>query len=258
MTPPANVDFDDRAHQSLTAQHERLGLARFPGSRQAQELDFTSSMQSMNLDEGHQSRDDPFVMFFFTSIAHTTFDPEWPIEPNWPAMVRGVRSSLGLSQAAFAERCGFGRASVERWETGQSAPLHGNALQLLSAIRPHLSGPLQAGQALNFAAAAVLPQLAQPTARYTGAQIKQMLRAGADDHTDLALNLLAALVDSHILVVVETGRDELDSLYIPLAGRLASEAHTPGWLPELREHAEVMTAKDRGLLLSLARRLARR
>ena len=39
-----------------------------------------------------------------------------------PQMLRAIRRSAGVSQAAVAEVCGVNRASVSRWESGTRHP----------------------------------------------------------------------------------------------------------------------------------------
>ena len=39
-----------------------------------------------------------------------------------PQMLRAIRRSAGVSQAAVAEVCGVDRASVSRWESGTRRP----------------------------------------------------------------------------------------------------------------------------------------
>jgi putative transcriptional regulator len=47
--------------------------------------------------------------------------------------VRAIRDRLGLSQAEFAHRFGFGLATVRNWEQGRRVP-HGPARILLKVI----------------------------------------------------------------------------------------------------------------------------
>ncbi|TQJ51839.1 hypothetical protein FBY26_3577 [Phycicoccus sp. SLBN-51] len=197
-----------------------------------------------------------FVGFFYTTVYHSDFDPDWPISTDWAAVMRGLRGSFGASQAEFAQSCEIGRATVERWEAAKTIPFRGDALQILSLIRPMLRTDLQAGQALNLAAAAVLPNLTRPTAEYSGADLAGFLRSGKHDHTYLAVGLLNALVSARILVPIHFADDALDDTYFPLAARLQKDSSLPGWASELIDNMRALRADDRRLVLSLAKRLA--
>jgi DNA-binding transcriptional regulator YiaG len=49
--------------------------------------------------------------------------------------IRRLRETLGLTQEEFAKKVGAGRATVARWESGQSKPtgLYSRALERLQA-----------------------------------------------------------------------------------------------------------------------------
>jgi transcriptional regulator with XRE-family HTH domain len=196
--------------------------------------------------------------FFYTTVRHTEFAPEWPITPDWAAVVRGLRGSLHLSQAQFATVCGLGRATVERWESRRTVPFRGDALQLLTLVKPHLDNPVQAGQALNAAAAVVLPKLTRPTARYTGRQLVALLKRANHDHTDLGRGLIGALLEAQILVAIEADGDELENTYLLLAGQVRADMAQPPWLVEMINDVQQLPNADRQLVASIARRLAGR
>lgn len=200
----------------------------------------------------------PFRSFYLSTVYHTEFDPDWPISTDWPAVVRGLRGSLHRSQAEFASLLHLGRATVERWETGRTQPYRGDAIEVLNIIRPKLETPVQAGQALNLAASAVLPHLTRPTAQYRGRNLTAHLRSPKGDHSDLARPLLRALVTARILVTIDPENDELDDLYFPLAGRahLAASPDAPTWSQAHLDHLHRMTSEDRQLVLEIAERLA--
>ena len=44
------------------------------------------------------------------------------VRPSRPLDVRAIRSRLGLSQKAFAQRFGFGERRVRAWESGRAIP----------------------------------------------------------------------------------------------------------------------------------------
>ena len=44
------------------------------------------------------------------------------VRPSRPLDVRAIRSRLGLSQKAFAERFGFSERRVREWESGRAIP----------------------------------------------------------------------------------------------------------------------------------------
>jgi hypothetical protein len=116
---------------------------------------------------------------------------------------------------------------------------------------------VQAGQLLNLAAAGVLPRLTRPTAEYSGIEIASWLRSGNDDHTDLADPLLQALVAARIIIpIAASGNGALGDTYFPLAGRFRDPAPLPGWAGALITDVESLTQQDRGLVQTLARRLA--
>lgn len=247
------------AHTSKDLQEEfaASGASPFPGSIQVQGRRWTVMSHLAN-DAAKGARwDDPFGSFYFTTIHHTDFDPDWPILTDWRAVVRGLRGTLHLSQQGFADLCGLGRATVERWETNRAVPFGGNALQLLTIVRPSLTTPVQAGQALNLAAAAVLPHLTRPTARYLGQEIASWLRRDKHDHRDLTHALLEALVTARILVPVGLDDDELEKrLYLPLPGQLRRPVDQPSWADGLVSDLQEATDDDRQLVIDLAHRFA--
>lgn len=195
--------------------------------------------------------------YFYTTVLHSDFDPEWPITTDWPSVVRGLRGSFGLSQAAFATMCGIGRATVERWEAGRMVPFGGDTLTLLTQVGPRLESAIQAGQALNLAAAVVLPHLTRPTAEYQGRDLVAFLNDGKHDHRYLGRGLLNALVASRILVPLHFEDDELDDSYFPLAARLRDPVGLPEWAPGLIDDLLAARESDRALVLELAARLGR-
>jgi transcriptional regulator with XRE-family HTH domain len=198
---------------------------------------------------------DKFDSYFTLTVIHSDFDPDWPITTDWPAVTRGIRGSLSLTQADFADLLGLGRATVERWESGRTVPFRGDGLQLLTMLRPHLQTPLQAGQALNVAASVVLPRITKPTAEYTGQYIANLLKSGKQDHSDLGAALLNAMETSRILVAIDPTGDELENTYFPLAARLRPQSDLPPWAVELVAILEQGTVADRRLVLDLVKRL---
>ncbi|KAA1397783.1 helix-turn-helix domain-containing protein [Aeromicrobium ginsengisoli] len=245
-----STDFDE-----LAAEFSRAACATFPGSPQAQQAPWSVLSHVAN-HEASLSPDPDEGSFFFAAIYHTDFDPEWPIPTDWPAVVRGLRGSMGVSQAEFAEVCRLGRATVERWESGRSVPFRGDALTLLTLVRPNLKSPIQRGQALNLAAAAVLPQLARPTAEYLGTHVAGLLRSREHDHSDLGPGLLSALVESRILVTLDPSGNELEDSYIPLAYHRQASSDVPEWAPGLIRDVESLSSNDRRTVISLVKRLA--
>lgn len=240
----------------LINEHLRIEAATFPGSRQAQLRPWDRASQIHNPRDGSRGRhSDSYPGWFVLTVNHADFDPEWPITTDWPTVVRGIRRALGRSQADFAQLLDVGRATVERWETGRTIPFRGQALQLLTLVRPQLTTELQAGQALNLAAAVVLPHVTRPTAEYTGAFIAGLLKEGRHDHTDLAPALLNALTDARILVAIDPGGDELKDTYFPLAARLVNPSGLPGWALKLVDLLEGAADDDRALVIALAHRL---
>jgi transcriptional regulator with XRE-family HTH domain len=250
----------------LIAMHTRARAATFPGSRQAQARPWSiASLLSSRFDherathpEAYTADPGTYDAFFYTTVYHSDFDPEWPITTDWPTVIRGLRGSFNVSQHDFAHMCKVGKASVERWETGRTIPLRGDALQLLSLIRPVLQTPLQAGQALNLAAAAVLPHLTKPTAEYMGTDLLKLLRSGKNDHSYLGAALISALVNARILVPLNFDDDALNDTYFPLAARRRVDHQSPDWASGLIDGMSALGSADRDLVLALVRRLAPR
>lgn len=241
--------------KALNEEFVRSGATAFPGSSQVQGLSWSVATH-MAHDVGPQGPwREPFGSFFYVATYHTNFDPDWPIVTDWPAVVRGLRGSLHVSQLDFADLCGLGRATVERWEAKRAVPFGGNALQLLTLVRDQLKTPVQAGQALNLAAAAVLPHITRPTAQYLGEEITSWLRLGKHDHSDLGRPLLQALVSARILVPIDPGDDELEDLYLPLPGRLRPPTEQPDWATGLIADLQRVSTSDRQLVVDLAHRL---
>jgi len=240
----------------LTQEHAALRAAMFPATADIESMRWASAIHLSGRGPGG-SPAGQFESFFITVVLFTEFDPVWPIKTNWPYAIRGLRGSMRKSQIEFAEMCGLGKATVERWEVGKTLPFRGNALQLLTLVRPHLHDPIQAGQTLNLAAAAVLPNITRPTAEYTGASIASLLASGKDDHRDLARPLITALVDSRILVPIDPSEDQLAATYFPLAGRLHQHSDVPSWAHQLIVDLATACASDRSFVLDLARRLSR-
>lgn len=50
-------------------------------------------------------------------------------------LVRRLRRSLGLTQAAFAARLGIGQSIVSRWETGMELPSQSHIIRFVEALR---------------------------------------------------------------------------------------------------------------------------
>ncbi|UUW88652.1 helix-turn-helix domain-containing protein [Pimelobacter simplex] len=162
-----------------------------------------------------------------------------------------------MSQARFAEAFGLGRATVERWEAGKAVPFKGDALQLLTLIRSHLNTPIQAGQALNLAAAVVMPRLTKPTAEYVGRELLAVLALGKHDHAYLGPGLLDALVTARVLVPLQYADEPMDDTYRPLAARLRDQRSLPDWAGHLIDDLLTMAPGDRQLVTDLVDRLSR-
>lgn len=249
----------------LIAEFTRVGAAAFPGSRQAQERPWSvASHRSFRDDHERNLRPATFAAdpgtidsYFFTTVYHSDFDPEWPIATDWPAVLRGLRGSFHMSQARFAEAFGLGRATVERWEAGKAVPFKGDALQLLTLIRSHLNTPIQAGQALNLAAAVVMPRLTKPTAEYVGRELLAVLALGKHDHAYLGPGLLDALVTARVLVPLQYADEPMDDTYRPLAARLRDQRSLPDWAGHLIDDLLTMAPGDRQLVTDLVDRLSR-
>lgn len=244
---------------ALINQHLQVRAAIFPGSAQVQAMSWNQASEMHNPKDGRRGKaSDVFGSYFSLTVIHTDFDPDWPITVEWPAVIRGLRGAFGVTQVNFADLLEVGSATVERWESGITVPFRGNGLELLTRLRPHLQTPLQAGQALNVAAAVVLPHITRPTAEYAGHYIAKLLTSGEHDHSDLGPALLSAMEVSRILVAIDPTGDELENTYFPLAARLHPRADLPAWAVELVETLERTTEGDRKLVLDLARRLGPR
>jgi hypothetical protein len=122
-------------------------------------------------------------------------------------------------------------------------------------LRPLASGPLAAGQLLNFAAAVVCPRLTRPSAIYTGGEVAAFLREKSLNHADLAPLLLEALTSSEVLVPVDDPNEGLNMRYIPLAGAGVLDREAEPWEGELRATARRLNPDDRKLWLDLGKRL---
>ncbi len=243
----------------LSERFIECGAARFPGSSQVQtQTGWTSTaFLTASFPEGKGENPSDGLVYFKTAH-HTEFAPEWPVATDWPLVIRSLRSSLGMTQASFAAAAEIGTATVERWETGRSVPFGGDALQLLSLAAPLVDEPVQRGQLLNVAAAAVLPRITRPTATYKGTEIVNWLRSGKHDHRSLGDALLHTLREARILVPVEeTGNELVDDEYFPLAGNLRGAAEEPAWLPEFIRLGSRLETSDRQVIVHLMRRLGR-
>lgn len=240
---------------SNVTEHVRAGCSAFPGSKQAQSMPWSHATELFNGRDGRPA--DRFESYFYLSVNHSDFDPDWPISTDWPAVVRGVRGALGRTQAEFAGLLGLGRATVERWEAGTTKPFRGNGLELLTLLRPHLRTPVQAGQALNVAAAVVLPHITQPTAEYSGQSIANLLNQGAHNHADMGPALLNALSTSHILVAIDPTGNELEDRFFPLAARFRPTGDLPRWASDLIDNIIRLDDRDRRLVTDLVGRLDR-
>lgn len=236
----------------LGQEHARLGAALFPATAEVEGMKWSIASNFVGDESGDSPP--PFPFYFITTVYFSDFTPAWPIATSWPYAIRGLRGSMSLSQSAFAEICQLGKATVERWESGRAVPFRGDALQLLTLVRPHLVGDIQAGQALNLAAAAVLPKLTRPTAEYAGSMMRECLKVGKHDHRDLIHALLTALTTARILVPTDRSADSLEDTYLPLVGRLHHD-DLPVWAAELVDVAASVSEADRALLMRLARRL---
>ncbi|MCR1785922.1 helix-turn-helix domain-containing protein [Nocardioides carbamazepini] len=245
----------DRFDTRVATYADARGAA-FPGSPQAQQRTPSQFVEHANHRNGRSGRgSDAFESYFYATVFHTDFAPEWPIATDWPAVVRGLRGSFALAQTDFAELCGLGRATIERWESGKVTPFRGDALQVLSLVRPHLCTPVQAGQALNLAAGAVLPHLTRPTSEYLGADVVAPLCRDGHNHSDLGPAVLSALESARILVVLDPGSDELDTTYFPLVNRPAADGHDLQWAQGILKDLAKLSNADRQLVARLARRL---
>jgi DNA-binding XRE family transcriptional regulator len=235
-------------------EYARLSPATFPGSTQVAAMRPTSIGHATNEDRRQGVKTSLPDSFVYATVPHTEFDPDWPIKPDWPYIVRGLRRALEASQVAFADLCSVSRPTVERWEAGSKVPHRGDALQLLKSVKRHLRTPIQAGQALNLAAAVVLPRLTRPTARYTGRQLVGMLKNQTGDHTDLGRSLLTALLSANILLAIDPSGDDLEDTFVLLAGQASVEVDQPPWLAELAQILRNASDSDRQLVLAIARR----
>jgi DNA-binding XRE family transcriptional regulator len=232
----------------------------FPGSAEASQPNLAGSYTTwVNREQGSPplDLDAPLALIFARFVDHTDFEPTWPIRVDFQLVLRGLRRSLSMSQVAFAEACEVATATVERWEAGTTIPFKGDAIELLGRVRPHVTTPVQAGQLLNVAAAAVCWRLSQPTARYAGSEIATWLDGDSGSHSDLAEPLLEALIHSNILIPVDSaGHLRVDDDYFPLAGSLQAKP-APAWHRELIQAARDLTDSDRQMVLTLIHRLSR-
>ncbi len=56
------------------------------------------------------------------AAAHMRGEDVPGLRVHTPVDVKAIRGGLGLSQDAFADRFGFGRAAVRNWEQGRRVP----------------------------------------------------------------------------------------------------------------------------------------
>ncbi|HZQ34769.1 MAG TPA: AAA family ATPase, partial [Dehalococcoidia bacterium] len=61
--------------------------------------------------------------------------PSTPASPHWSTVLRGLREACGATQDGWAALIGVGRATVQRWERGETAPSAGGAAALLTVCR---------------------------------------------------------------------------------------------------------------------------
>lgn len=57
-----------------------------------------------------------------------------PQRGNWATYARTARETAGLNKAALARRLGVDRATIHRWETGQTRPEDAGLVQAFAAI----------------------------------------------------------------------------------------------------------------------------
>jgi len=236
----------------LLAEHTGTRCAVFPGSRQVQLLPWSTSATSRPRTGHGQAL---FDSYFYVTVDHSDFDPEWPIATDWSTVMRGLRGAFGLRRSEFAALCDVDRTTVDLWETGRAVPFEGDALRLLTLVRPHLRTPVQAGQVLNVAAAVVLPHLTMPTAEYAGRALVAPLRGDGHDHTDLGGNLLDALSTARIVVPQNLAESEVDDTYLPFLARGRDDTVLPAWAPGLIDDLFSASAEDRQLVIDLAARI---
>ena len=199
----------------------------------------------------------PFGTFEIWTHSHSEYDLEWPIAVSVPTALRGFRRSLGLSQKKLADALDVGRLNIERWETGVSRPYRGHTLTLMTLVKRLVVHPRSAGQFLNLAAAVVCPQMTRPTASYTTAQIRAMLRSGTDDHRYIAPALLHAFTQSEILVAVDPDDTPSNAKYISLVGARVADRRSAPWEHRVLAVAERLGHADRDLWLTIGDRLGR-
>jgi len=238
---------------------DRTGAAYFPGYRAAPAGANLIHVTHFDAPNFVELPGPSHVGLEFCVVDHTSFAADWPIRPDLGAVVAGFRRAAAMTQAAFAEAINVSRVSVERWEGGKAKPFRGDALSLLSALRPLAKCPLTGGQLLNAAAAVVCPQLRRPTATYTGAYIQNLLDQSRQRHGDLAPNLIAALIESKILAPVDDrNENDLDAEYIALAGVVAADRTSDAAFADVIRVARTLSPSDRQLWLDLGDRLSAR
>lgn len=209
----------------------------------------------------------PLSNFQIWTPLHTSYPAEWPIRPSIPYALKGFRAAIGFSQVKLADELHASRVSIERWEAGTTRPFRGDTVTLLNALIPivealaergelnRVSLPLAAGQLLNFAAAVVCPRMTRPTAAYIGRDIVAPLQGASQV---LAYGVLSALTSSEVLVSTDQSNNDMDARFVPLAGLHMTDHATEPWEHEARALLRRLDPEDRQILLSLARRLARR
>ena len=70
------------------SEHARSKCAVFPGSAQVQTLAWSQASIMYNARDGqHGLPTDKFGGYFYLTVNHSDFDPEWPISTDWPAVV---------------------------------------------------------------------------------------------------------------------------------------------------------------------------
>jgi transcriptional regulator with XRE-family HTH domain len=187
---------------------------------------------------------------------HSQLHLEWPIKPHLPTVLRGLRRSVGLSQAGFANALHVARVTVERWEAGTVRPFRGDLHTLLALVKPLARDQRSRGQLLGLAAAVVCPTLTRPTAIYTARQLASPLRSAWHDHRDLAPALVYALTCAEVIVALDEADESSDAQYLPVVGAGAVDRHSAPWEHRVVGVAARLSDRDRDLWVELGARLA--
>lgn len=197
----------------------------------------------------------PFSRFEIVAALHSEEAPEWPLSVDVALGLKGFRRTCGLSQAAFAQRLGQSRVTIERWESRASRPFRGRTHELLTLLRPLVTDQRSAGQFLGLAAATICSALTRPAGSYYRSQLIGFLREGNDDHRWLGPALLQALVSAQVLTPVDPD-DEVDSArFIATAGLAVIDRDEGPWDEEARKVLRKLNEEDTRLWLELGRKL---